>query len=171
MDRGIADAILDEIEGFLTGVRRGPAPDRVLTTVLFTDIVGSTERAAAMGDRDWAALVDRHHAAIRAELDRFQGREVDTAGDGFLARFDGPARAVRCAIAAGDAVRDLGLEIRAGVHTGEVELAGDTIRGVAVHIGARIAGTRASSGQVLVSRTVKDLVAGSRSRLRGCRRA
>jgi pimeloyl-ACP methyl ester carboxylesterase len=157
---GDADAILDEIETFLTGVRRGPTPDRVLTTVLFTDIAGSTERAAAMGDHDWAGLVERHHVAIRRELDRFQGREVDTAGDGFLARFDGPARAVRCAIGASAAVRDLGLEIRAGVHTGEVELAGDTIRGVAVHIGARIAGL-AAPGQVLVSRTVKDLVAGS----------
>jgi class 3 adenylate cyclase len=157
---GDAEAILDEIEAFLTGVRRGPAPDRVLTTVLFTDIAGSTERAAAMGDRDWAALLERHHVAIRRELDRFQGREVDTAGDGFLARFDGPARAVRCAIGAGQAVRDLGLEIRAGVHTGEVELVGGTIRGVAVHIGARIAGL-AAPGQVLVSRTVKDLVAGS----------
>jgi len=157
---GDAEAILDEIESFLTGVRRGPAPDRVLTTVLFTDIAGSTERAAAMGDRDWAGLLERHHLAIRRELNRFQGLEVDTAGDGFLARFDGPARAVRCAIGAGAAVRDLGLEIRAGVHTGEVELAGDTIRGVAVHIGARIAGL-AAPGQVLVSRTVKDLVAGS----------
>ena len=157
---GDADAILDEIEEFLTGVRRGPTPDRVLTTVLFTDIAGSTERAAAMGDRDWAGLLERHHTAIRRELNRFQGLELDTAGDGFLARFDGPARAVRCAIGAGDAVRDLGLEIRAGVHTGEVELAGDTIRGVAVHIGARIAGL-AAPGQVLVSRTVKDLVAGS----------
>jgi pimeloyl-ACP methyl ester carboxylesterase len=157
---GDADAILDEIETFLTGVRRGPTSDRVLTTVLFTDIAGSTERAAAMGDRDWAGLLERHHVAIRRELDRFQGREVDTAGDGFLARFDGPARAVRCAMGAGDAVRDLGLEIRAGVHTGEVELAGDTIRGMAVHIGARIAGL-AAPGQVLVSRTVKDLVAGS----------
>jgi pimeloyl-ACP methyl ester carboxylesterase len=157
---GDAEAILDEIEEFLTGVRRGPTPDRVLTTVLFTDIAGSTERAAAMGDRDWAGLLERHHTAIRRELDRFQGREVDTAGDGFLARFDGPARAVRCALGAGDAVRDLGLEIRAGVHTGEVELVGDNIRGVAVHIGARIAGL-AAPGQVLVSRTVKDLVAGS----------
>jgi pimeloyl-ACP methyl ester carboxylesterase len=157
---GDAGAILDEIEGFLTGVRRGPAPDRVLTTVLFTDIARSTERAAEMGDHDWAGLIERHHAAIRRELNRFQGREVDTAGDGFLARFDGPARAVRCAIAAGEAVRALGLEIRAGVHTGEVELIGEAIRGVAVHIGARIAGL-AAPGQVLVSGTVKDLVAGS----------
>jgi pimeloyl-ACP methyl ester carboxylesterase len=157
---GDAGAILDEIEAFLTGVRRGPALDRVLTTVLFTDIAGSTERAAEVGDHDWVGLIERHHAAIRRELNRFQGREVDTAGDGFLARFDGPARAVQCAIAAGDAVRALGLEIRAGVHTGEVELVGHTIRGVAVHIGARIAGL-AAPGQVLVSRTVKDLVAGS----------
>jgi len=157
---GGADAILDEIEAFLTGIRRGPAPDRVLTTVLFTDIVGSTERATEMGDHDWSGLLERHHAAIRRELHRFQGREVDTAGDGFLARFDGPARAVRCAIAAGNAVRALGLQIRAGVHTGEVELVGDVIRGVAVHIGARIAGM-ADPGRVLVSRTVKDLVAGS----------
>jgi class 3 adenylate cyclase len=157
---GDAGAILDEIEEFLTGVRRGPTPDRVLTTVLFTDIARSTERAAEMGDHDWAGLIERHHAAIRRELNQFQGREVDTAGDGFLARFDGPARAVRCAIAAGQAVRALGLEIRAGVHTGEVELVGDAIRGVAVHVGARIAGL-AAPGQVLVSRTVKDLVAGS----------
>ena len=157
---GDAGAILDEIEGFLTGVRRGPTPNRVLTTVLFTDIARSTEHAAERGDHDWAGLIERHHAAIRRELNQFQGREVDTAGDGFLARFDGPARAVRCAIAAGEAVRALGLEIRAGVHTGEVELVGDAIRGVAVHIGARIAAL-AAPGQVLVSRTVKDLVAGS----------
>src|SRR4029450_6591758 len=108
-------------EGFLTGVRRGPEPDRVLTTVLFTDIVGSTERAAALGDRAWSELVGRHHATIRRELDRSRGVEVDNAGDGFLAMFDGPARAVRCAVAARDAVAELGLEIRAGVHTGEVE--------------------------------------------------
>jgi pimeloyl-ACP methyl ester carboxylesterase len=157
---GEADVLLDEIEAFLTGVRRGPTPDRVLTTVLFTDIAGSTAKATEMGDHDWSGLLERHHAAIRHELSRFQGVEVDTAGDGFLARFDGPARAVRCAIAAGEAVRPLGLQIRAGVHTGEVELAGDDIRGVAVHIGARIAAI-AAPGHVLVSRTVKDLVAGS----------
>jgi len=157
---GDAGTILDEIEAFLTGVRRGPTPDRVLTTVLFTDIAGSTERAAEMGDHAWAGLIERHHAAIRRELNRFQGREVDTAGDGFLARFDGPARAVRCAIAARDAVRALGLEIRAGVHTGEVELVGDAVRGLAVHIGARV-GSLAGPSQVLVSQTVKDLVVGS----------
>jgi class 3 adenylate cyclase len=157
---GDAAAILDEIEGFLTGVRRGPDLDRVLATIVFTDIVGSTERAASIGDKAWSELVGRHHAAIRRELDRFRGREVDTAGDGFLAMFDGPARAVRCAVAATETVARLGLEIRAGVHTGEVELAGTGIRGLAVHIGARIAGL-AQAGEVLVSRTVRDLVSGS----------
>jgi pimeloyl-ACP methyl ester carboxylesterase len=157
---GDAAAILDEIEGFLTGVRRGPEPDRVLATILFTDIVGSTERAASIGDRAWSELIGRHHAAIRRELARYRGREIDTAGDGFLATFDGPARAVRCAVAVNEAVGQLGLEIRAGVHTGEVELAGTGIRGLAVHIGARIAGF-AHAGEVLVSRTVRDLVSGS----------
>jgi class 3 adenylate cyclase len=157
---GDSSAILDEVEGFLTGVRRGPEPDRVLTTVLFTDIVGSTERAAALGDHAWSELVSRHHAVIRRELDRSRGREVDTAGDGFLATFDGPARAVRCAVASRGSVAALGLEIRAGVHTGEVELAGTGIRGLAVHVGARIAGL-AQAGEVLVSRTVRDLVSGS----------
>lgn len=157
---GDAAAILDEIEGFLTGVRRGPDPDRVLATILFTDIVGSTERAASLGDKAWSELVGRHHAAIRRELERSRGREVDTAGDGFLAMFDGPARAVRSAVAATEAVAELGLEIRAGVHTGEVELAGTGIRGLAVHVGARIAGL-AQAGEVLVSRTVRDLVSGS----------
>jgi class 3 adenylate cyclase len=148
------------VEEFLTGVRRGPDIDRVLTTVLFTDIVGSTERASELGDRAWSDLVERHHSLIRRELERFRGREVDTAGDGFLATFDGPARGVRCAVAAVEGIRGLGLEIRAGLHTGEVELAGDAVRGVAVHVGARIAGT-ARGGEVLVSRTVKDLVSGS----------
>ena len=157
---GDVDGILDEVEEFLTGVRRGPDIDRVLTTVLFTDIVGSTERASELGDRAWSDLVERHHSVIRRELERFRGREVDTAGDGFLATFDGPARGVRCAAAAVEGIRGLGLEIRAGLHTGEVELAGDAVRGVAVHVGARIAGT-ARGGEVLVSRTVKDLVSGS----------
>jgi class 3 adenylate cyclase len=157
---GETEPMLDEIEEFLTGVRRGPDHDRVLVTVLFTDIVGSTERAAQVGDRAWTDLVERHHAAIRRELDRFRGREIDTAGDGFLATFDGPARAVRCAVEAIRAVRGLGLEIRAGVHTGEVELAGDKVRGLAVHIGSRIA-SLAGPGEVLASGTVKDLVAGS----------
>jgi class 3 adenylate cyclase len=157
---GDTEPLLDEIEEFLTGVRRGPDPDRVLATVLFTDVVGSTERAAAIGDRAWSELVERHHGAVRTELGRFRGREVDTAGDGFLATFDGPARAVRCAVASVEAVRDLGLEIRAGVHTGEVEMADDGVRGLAVHIGSRVAGL-AGAGEVLVSSTVKDLVAGS----------
>ena len=157
---GDVDALADEIEEFLTGTRPVPEPDRVLATVLFTDIVGSTERAAELGDRRWRDLLGAHEAAVRRELDRFRGREVDTAGDGFLASFDGPARAVRCAISAGQAVRDLGVEIRAGVHTGECELDGRKIRGIAVHTGARIA-SLAGPGEVLVSQTVKDLVSGS----------
>ncbi|MEX2211443.1 MAG: adenylate/guanylate cyclase domain-containing protein [Gaiellaceae bacterium] len=157
---GDADAVLDEIEEFLTGVRRGPDPDRVLVTLLFTDIVGSTDRAARLGDRAWRDLVERHHALVRSELERWQGREIDTAGDGFLAEFGGPARAVRCAQAVVAGVRSLGLAVRAGVHTGEAERAGDALRGIAVHIGARVAAT-AAPGEVLVSGTVKDLVSGS----------
>jgi pimeloyl-ACP methyl ester carboxylesterase len=157
---GDTDALLDEIEGFLTGVRRGPDPDRVLATVLFTDVVGSTETANRVGDRAWRSLLDRHHQVIRRELERWRGREIDTAGDGFLATFDGPARGIRCAVAATEGVRDLGLEIRAGLHTGEVEIADDNVRGIAVHIGSRVSGL-AGPGEVLVSRTVADLVAGS----------
>ncbi len=157
---GDVDALADEIEEFLTGTRPVPEPDRVLATVLFTDIVGSTQRAVELGDRRWRDLLGAHDAAVRRELDRFRGREVDTAGDGFLASFDGPARAVRCAISAGDALRDLGVEIRAGVHTGECEVDGPKIRGIAVHTGARIA-SLAGPGEVLVSQTVKDLVSGS----------
>ena len=157
---GDAAAILDEIEEFLTGVRRGPEPDRVLATVLFTDVVGSTELATRLGDRAWRDLLGRHHAAIRRELGRWRGREVDTAGDGFLATFDGPARAIRCAVAVVDAVRGLGMEIRAGVHTGEVEVSNGDLRGIAVHIGSRVS-SLAAPNEVLVSRTVADLVAGS----------
>jgi len=157
---GDTDALLDEIEGFLTGVRRGPDPNRVLATVLFTDVVGSTETANRVGDRAWRSLLDRHHQVIRRELERWRGREIDTAGDGFLATFDGPARGIRCAVAATEGVRDLGLEIRAGLHTGEVEIADDNVRGIAVHIGSRVSGL-AGPGEVLVSRTVADLVAGS----------
>ena len=157
---GDQDAILDEIEEFLTGVRRGPDPDRVLATVLFTDVVGSTERASELGDRDWRELLEQHHALVRRELERWRGREVDTAGDGFLATFDGPARAIRCACAVRDAVRELGLEIRAGLHTGECDILGSSVSGIAVHIGARVAAL-AGAGEVLVSSTVKDLVAGS----------
>jgi class 3 adenylate cyclase len=157
---GDSDAIVDEVEVFLTGTRRGPEPDRVLATVLFTDIARSTELAAELGDRAWRELLDRHHATVRAELGRWRGREVDTAGDGFLATFDGPARAVRCAGAIVEAVRGLGLDVRAGLHTGEVELVEGRVRGIAVHIGARVAAL-AEPGEVLVSRTVVDLVAGS----------
>jgi pimeloyl-ACP methyl ester carboxylesterase len=157
---GDAEPVLGEIEEFLTGVRGATTPDRVLLTVLFTDIVGSTRKAAELGDDAWKHLLEAHHGVVRQHLERFQGREVDTAGDGFLAVFDGPARAVRCAQGVAEAVRALGLEIRAGLHTGEVELRGDDVAGLAVHIGARIA-AQAGPGEVLTSRTVKDLVVGS----------
>jgi pimeloyl-ACP methyl ester carboxylesterase len=157
---GDQDAVLDEIQEFLTGVRPHPALDRVLATVLFTDIVGSTERAAELGDRRWKELLDQHNELIRYELDRFRGRELSTAGDSFLATFDGPARAIACAASIRNQVRLLGLEIRAGLHTGELELAGSEIRGIAVHTGARVA-AKAGPGEVLASSTVKDLVAGS----------
>jgi class 3 adenylate cyclase len=155
-----ADQVVDEVEEFLTGRRPEPHPDRVLTTLLFTDIVGSTQRAAELGDRRWRDLLDSHHAVVRRELDRFRGTEVDTAGDGFFATFDGPARAVRAAGAIRDAVRPLGLEIRAGVHTGECEVTNGSVRGIAVHAAARVA-AHARPAQVLASSTVRDLVAGS----------
>ncbi len=155
-----AGELLDEVEEFVTGQRR-PAPvDRVLTTVLFTDIVGSTQRAAAEGDAGWRKLLDGHDDLLRRQLTRYGGREVKTTGDGFLAAFDGPARAVTCAQAAAEGVRRLGLEIRAGVHTGECERRGDDLGGLAVHIGSRVMGL-AGPGEVLVSSTVKDLVVGS----------
>jgi len=157
---GDADAVVDEVQEFVTGVRPAPESDRVLATVLFTDIVGSTERASTLGDRGWKDLLERHHSAVRRELERFRGQEVDTTGDGFLATFDGPARAVRCAQAIVESMQPIGVEVRAGVHTGEVELMGDRVGGIAVHIGARVAGT-AGPSEVLVSGTVKDLVAGS----------
>ena len=157
---GHADAVLDEIQEFMTGERHPPEPDRLLATVLFTDIVGSTEKAAELGDRAWRELVERHHQKVRALLERYRGREIDTAGDGFLATFDGPARAVECARAIAGDVRSLGLSIRAGCHTGEIELAGKDVRGIAVHIGARVAAL-AGADEVLISSTVKDLVAGS----------
>jgi class 3 adenylate cyclase len=149
-----------EIEELVTGVRPAPEPNRVLATILFTDIVSSTDRLRQVGDQAWAELLARHHAAVRRELERFRGREVDTAGDGFLATFDGPARAIRCAVAIRDAVRALGLELRAGLHTGECELLGDKVAGIAVHTGARISAL-AGAGEVLVSATVRDLVSGS----------
>jgi class 3 adenylate cyclase len=154
------DETVAEIREFLTGRREAGSPDRVLATVLFTDLVGSTEQAAELGDRRWRDLLEQHHASVRRELGRFDGREVDTAGDGFFATFDGPARAIRCAQAIVDAVRPLGLDVRAGLHTGEVELADGKVAGIAVNIGARVAG-RAGAGEVLVSGTVRDLVAGS----------
>jgi pimeloyl-ACP methyl ester carboxylesterase len=157
---GDSDAVLDQVEQFLTGGRRGAEPDRVLATVLFTDIAGSTLRAAELGDRRWSELLEAHHARVRALISRYGGREVDTAGDGFLATFDGPTRAIRCAEEITAAVQTIGLEVRAGVHTGEIVLAGDDVRGIAVHVGARIAAL-AGAGEVLVSSTVRDLVAGS----------
>jgi class 3 adenylate cyclase len=148
------------LESFVDKVAGGDEPETVLATVLFTDIVGSTERATALGDQRWGELREQHHAVVRRHLDRFRGREVDTAGDGFFATFDGPARAIRCAWAIREAVGELGLEVRAGLHTGECELRGQKPGGIAVHIGARIS-AQAGPGEVLVSSTVKDLVAGS----------
>jgi class 3 adenylate cyclase len=157
---GEIEPLVREIERFIRGLSEEAAFDRVLTTLLFTDIVGSTSRAAVIGDREWSKLVSAHHAVVRAHLARFRGREIDTAGDGFLVSFDGPGRAVRCASAILRSVRELGLEVRAGVHTGECQLVGEQLRGIAVHLAARIA-ARALPGEVLVSSTVKDLVAGS----------
>jgi pimeloyl-ACP methyl ester carboxylesterase len=157
---GDTERFVNEIEEFLTGVRRGAEHDRVLATVLFTDLVGSTEHAVTLGDRRWRDLLERHHAMVRRELAVFRGREIDTAGDGFLAAFDGPARAIRAARTITDKVKLMGLEARAGLHTGECEVLGDKLSGIAVHIGARVAAL-AGPGEVLVSSTVKDLVAGS----------
>lgn len=157
---GDSNAIVMEIEKFLTGVKHDPEGDRVLSTVLFTDIVGSTEKAEKIGDDRWRELIESHHALVRLEIERFRGREINNAGDGFLACFDGPTRAVRCACTISKAVRPLGVEVRAGLHTGECEKIGDQVGGIAVHIGARVAAC-ASAGEVLVSSTVKDLVAGS----------
>jgi pimeloyl-ACP methyl ester carboxylesterase/class 3 adenylate cyclase len=152
--------IADLTGEFLTGSRTPVAADTVLATVLFTDIVGSTEKAVSLGDRRWRDLLDNHHAIIRRNLQRFRGREIDTAGDGFLATFDGPARGVRCACAIADDIRSLGIDVRAGLHTGECEIMDDKVGGIAVHIGARVAAL-AGPGEVLVSSTVKDLVAGT----------
>lgn len=152
--------IPDDIERFLSEGRTDSAPERVLTTVLFTDIVDSTSRAADLGDRRWTALLEAHHAAVRAQVARYGGNEIRSTGDGFFATFDGPARAIACAQGALNAVADLGLELRAGVHTGEVEIVGDKVEGIAVHIGARIA-AEARPCEVLVSSIVRDLAAGS----------
>ena len=158
---GDVNCIADEIEEFLTGTRREVEVDRVLATVLFTDIVDSTKRASTLGDQAWRALLDRHDAIVRRELARFRGREIKTTGDGFLATFDGPARAVRCGQAIVEAVKTLGLEVRVGLHTGEIEImADDDIGGIAVHIASRVLGL-AGPNEVLVTGTVRDLVAGS----------
>jgi class 3 adenylate cyclase len=157
---GDIDAIADEIEEFLTGRRGGAEPTRVVATVLFTDIVRSTERAGEMGDRAWADLIESHHARVRAELHRFSGREIDTAGDGFLATFDSPTVAIRCARAVLSTVGEIGMDLRVGLHTGECEVVGDKLRGLAVHIGARVT-AKAGPGEILVSHTVKDLLVGS----------
>jgi class 3 adenylate cyclase len=157
---GNTNAIADEIEEFVTGRRAGPEPTRVLATVVFTDVVGSTRRAAGLGDQGWADLLETHHARVRAELRRFGGREIDTAGDGFFVAFDSPAVAIRWASAVLVSVREIGLDLRVGMHTGECEVAGEGLRGMAVHIGARVSAA-AAPGEVLVSQTVKDLVVGS----------
>jgi pimeloyl-ACP methyl ester carboxylesterase len=157
---GDGDAVVDEVEEFVTGTRPAPDSDRFLSTVLFTDIVGSTERQATMGDRAWRDMVLAHHGLVRDALQRWRGVENDTSGDGFYATFDGPARAVRCALEVADRVRDLGIEIRAGVHTGECEVVDGKCGGIAVAIGARISAL-AGPSQILVSQTVKDLVTGS----------
>jgi pimeloyl-ACP methyl ester carboxylesterase len=154
------EPVLNEIEAFVTGSRPVAEPDRVLATVMFADIVDSTQRAAALGDRAWRNQLENFYGLVRRELERFRGREIDTAGDGYFATFDGPARGVRCAQTIAREVSQLGLTIRAGLHTGEVEVLGDKVSGIAVHIGARVA-SHAAPGEVVVSNTVKDLVAGS----------
>ena len=156
---GDTEPLLAEIEEFVTGHRSAPPSDRVLATVLFTDIVSSTQTAARLGDRAWTDLLERHNALVRTELGRWRGREVNTTGDGFVATFDGPARAINCGRSIAEGVTGLGIETRCGIHTGEVELIGEDVAGMAVHIAARIA-AEAGAGEVVVSRTVKDLVAG-----------
>jgi class 3 adenylate cyclase len=157
---GDADIVIAHVQELATGARSAPEPERLLATVLFTDVVGSTERAAMLGDRRWRDILMEHRGLVRRELARFRGREIETVGDGFLATFDGPARAIGCACAIAAAVQPLGVEIRAGIHTGECEVVGDHLAGIAVHMGARVA-AQAGPGEVLVSRTVKELVAGS----------
>ena len=158
---GDTGPILDEIEEFVTGARGGSDAERVLTTIVFTDIVGSTQRAAELGDQRWHDLLDNHDRIVRYQLQRFSGREVNTAGDGFVATFTSPSVAIDCAEAIVDAVRPLGIEIRAGIHAGEVELRGADIAGMAVHIGARV-GALAGPSEVMVSSTVREIVTGSR---------
>ncbi|HEY7732740.1 MAG TPA: adenylate/guanylate cyclase domain-containing protein [Gaiellaceae bacterium] len=155
-----ADALVAEVEELVTGSRSLPEPDRVLTTLMFTDVVGSTELAASLGDRRWAEVLEDHRALLRREVERFGGREVDIVGDGSLARFDAPTRAIQCAMAARDAVRALGIDLRAGIHTGECEQLGAALGGIHVHVGARVA-AQAGTGEIVVSSTVRDLVDGS----------
>jgi class 3 adenylate cyclase len=155
-----SDEITNEVAEFLTGVKPPVGGERILSTVLLTDIVDSTKRAEALGDRRWRELLEEHNDLVRRELARHRGREIKTTGDGFLATFDGPGRAIHCAVFLIAAVRSLGMEIRAGLHTGEVELAQNDVRGIAVHVAARVA-SLAKAGECLVSRTVKDLVAGA----------
>jgi class 3 adenylate cyclase len=157
---GDSGPMLDEMEEFLTGVRGGSGAERVLATVLFTDIVGSTDRAAALGDGPWRDLLDRHDRTVRAQIQRYRGREVKTVGDGFVAAFDAPGRAIECALAIRDALGAFDVRVRAGIHTGEIEMRGDDVAGLAVHIGARVSAL-AAPGEVWVSSTVKDLVVGS----------
>jgi class 3 adenylate cyclase len=157
---GDIEEIADEVEEFLTGEQTSPDPDRALLTVMFTDIVDSTSLASDMGDREWRKLLDQHHEAVRAQLARYGGREMATTGDGFMAVFDSPGKAVRCALAVVAAVGDVGLQVRAGVHTGEVEIRGNDLAGISVHIAARVAGL-AEGGELLVSGTVRDLLVGS----------
>jgi class 3 adenylate cyclase len=157
---GDTGPMLDAVEEFLTGQLPAHHSDRVLATVLYTDIVGSTEHAARLGDRRWRDLLATHDAVVRAEVLRFRGALVKTTGDGVLATFDGPGRAIRCSCAIRDSARTLGIDVRAGLHTGEIELIGDDVAGIAVNIGARVL-AQAGDGEVLVSSTVKDLVAGS----------
>ena len=157
---GDTDSIVDEVEEFLTGSRGRAEPTRVIATVMFTDVVGSTERARALGDRAWADLLEVHNSRIRAELRRFGGREIDTAGDGFLASFDSTTSAIKCSRAVLGSVREIGVDLRIGLHTGECDVVGDKLWGIAVHIGARVA-SEAGAGEALVSQTVKDLVSGS----------
>jgi class 3 adenylate cyclase len=160
VDRRANEIALTETRRIADLALREPTTERVLSTVLFTDLVGSTERAVEAGDKAWADILGSHHALVRRQLDRFRGQEIDNAGDGFLAAFDGPGRAILCARAITEAMGELGLEVRSGLHTGECELVGEKLGGMAVHIGARVAGS-AQAGEVLVSSTVKDLVAGS----------
>ena len=156
----VGDQVVTEVREFLTGFREAPEPEKVLATVLFTDIVESTDRARELGDIEWTALLAQHHTTVRAVLAQYRGREIDTTGDGFLAAFDGPARGIRCAQAILEALDGIGIPARSGLHTGEVEVVGDKLAGIAVHTGARVAAA-AGPGEVLVSSTVRDLVAGS----------